>query len=283
MLSMLSPQSAAGRAGAGMARVGIIGSCITRDLWPIRGPGAENLAYLSRTSFPSLMSEPVAGFRPSRQSPLSGNQHRAVVADLTKTGLARLVAFRPTHLIFDFIDERFDLMSVGRSIVTRSWELGASGYLAQKAFRDARTIPRLSDACWRLWTDAAGELAAVVRSTPLREAKLILHVSRWADEMRTPDGDHRPLTNVAILDDQPADIGQQNALLAAYEAHLTSVMPPLARVDGGALRIADPGHRWGLSPFHFIPEYYAEIWRQLEALGVPQPSAEPAEPSVPAA
>jgi len=268
-----------------MPRVAIVGSCITRDLWPIRGEGAENLLYVSRTSLPSLMSDPAAGFRPARQPPppLKGNQHKALVADLTKTALARLVAFRPTHLIFDFIDERFDLLAVGRSIVTHSWELQASGYLAQKAFKAARPIDRLSDACHRLWTEAAGEFAALVRATPLREAQLILHVSRWADEVRGPDGRRRPLTDVEILEGRPADIGQHNRLLDAYEACFTSVMPPMTRLDGGTLRVAAADHRWGLSPFHYVPEYYDEIWRQLEALGVAQPSAAPAAPSVPAA
>jgi hypothetical protein len=272
-----------------MPRVAIIGSCITRDLWPIRGEGAEDLVYVSRTSLPSLVSEPVAGFRPARTPPppLKGAQHKALVADLAKTALARLVAFRPTHLIFDLIDERFDLLSAGRSIVTHSWELEASGYLGQRGFRDARPVPRLSAACDRLWVEAAGEFAAIVRATPLREAQLILHVSRWAEEVRGADGRRRPLTDVAILEGRPADIGQHNALLEAYEATLTSVMPPMSRIDAGALRVADADHRWGLSPFHFVPEYYAEVWRQLEALGVtrtaPDVSAAPAAPSVPAA
>ena len=268
-----------------MPRVAIIGSCITRDLWPIRGDGAEDLAYISRTSLPSLMSRPVAGFRPARQPPppLKGNQHKALVADLTKTALARLVAFRPTHLIFDFIDERFDLLSVGGSIATHSWELEASGYLGQRAFKGARPVPRLSGACERLWGEAAGEFAALVRATPLREAALILHVSRWAEDVRSPNGLRRPLTDVAILEGRPADIARHNALLESYETIFTGIMPPMARLDGGALRVADADHRWGLSPFHFVPEYYAEIWRQLERLGVPRPSPATGAPSVPAA
>jgi hypothetical protein len=47
-------------------------------------------------------------------------------------------------------------------------------------------------------------------------------------------------------------------------------MPPLARVEAPAHRLADETHRWGLSPFHYVPEYYAEIRRQLEPLGVRQ-------------
>jgi hypothetical protein len=259
-----------------MSKVAIVGSCITRDLWPIRGgnvAGGDAVPlYLSRTSLPSLFATPLARFRPAASPPggLRPNPHRALVADLAKTTLADLVAFRPTHLIFDFIDERFDLLSVGQTLVTDSWELEASGYRGQAAFRGARTIPRLSAACERLWLDAAGELAALIRATPLAEARLILHSARWAERRRAQTGRESRLTGAEIMPGQVAEIGPQNALLARYEAAFTALMPPLARIAAPSQRLADETHRWGLSPFHYVPEYYAEIWRQLETLGVRQ-------------
>jgi hypothetical protein len=259
-----------------MSKVAIVGSCITRDLWPIRGgnvAGGDAVPlYLSRTSLPSLFATPLARFRPAASPPggLRPNPHRALVADLAKTTLADLVAFRPTHLIFDFIDERFDLLSVGQTLVTDSWELEASGYRGQAAFRGARTIPRLSAACERLWLDAAGELAALIRATPLAEARLILHSARWAERRRAQTGRESRLTGAEIMPGQVAEIGPQNALLARYEAAFTALMPPLARIAAPSQRLADDSHRWGLSPFHYVPEYYAEIWRQLEPLGVRQ-------------
>ena len=177
-----------------MSRVAIVGSCISRDLWRFRGDpdthAAAELLYVSRTSLPSLFATPPAGFRPAAKPPggLKAQPHRALVADLSKTALAALVAFRPTHLIFDFIDERFDVLSAGAALVTDSWELEASGYRRQPALRGARTIPRLSAACERLWLDAAGEMAALVRATPLAQAQLILHSARWAERRRTPAG-----------------------------------------------------------------------------------------------
>jgi hypothetical protein len=268
-----------------MSKIAVIGSCITRDLWPIRGDGVENLVYVSRTSLPSLFAPPVDGFKPGRQPKTLGrHQHAAVVGDLQKTALARLVAFGPTHIIFDFIDERFDLLSVGGSLATLSWELTESGYMKQRALKGARRIPRLSAACERLWRRGADELAAFVRGTPLAEARLILHVSRWATERQDAAGVRRPLTDVQVLSGESADIGEHNALLGDYEAYFQQVMPPMARVDATALRVADDSHQWGLSPFHFIPEYYAEVWRQLEALGVERmPTGRPAAPSARAA
>src|SRR3569833_1293766 len=97
---------------------------------------------------------------------LRPRQHRARVADLRKTALAELVAFRPTHVIFDFIDERYDLLSVAGTLAVKSWELAVSGYLGQPACEGARLVPRLSAACERLWLEAAAEFAAFVRATP---------------------------------------------------------------------------------------------------------------------
>ncbi len=261
-----------------MSRVAIVGSCISRDLWRFRGgliaktsPDAlPPMLYVSRTSVPSLFATPLAGFRPAARPPagLRPQPHRALIADLRKTALAELVAFRPTHLIFDFIDERFDLLSVGPSLVTDSWELEASGYRGQPAFRGARTIPRLSAACDRLWLEAAAELAALIRATPLSQAKLILHCARWAERRRTAQGREARLGGVEILPGQGADIGAHNALLARYEAAFTALMPPMARVEAPAQRLADDEHLWGLSPFHYVPAYYREIWRQLGDLGL---------------
>jgi hypothetical protein len=253
-----------------MSRVAIVGSCITRDLWRFRGQPVAELHYISRTSFPSLFARPVPDFRPAAKPPggLKPQPHRALVADIAKTALAGLIAFRPSHIIFDFIDERFDLLSVGGGLITHSWELEASGYLKQPALRGARRIPRLSAAAQRLWLEAAAELAAFVRATPLKDAKLILHNAQWAEHRRGPAGRDAPLTDVEILPGVPADIGEHNALLAEYEAAFKGLMPPMAQVEAAGERRADPGHEWGLSPFHYEPAYYAAIWRQLEELGV---------------
>jgi len=253
-----------------MPRIAIVGSCITRDLWPIRGGGADRLLYVSRTSFPSLFSPPVQEFTPSTGQPgdLRQHEHNALVADLSKTALARLVAYRPTHLIFDFIDERFDLLAAGPALATMSAELARSGYLAQPAFQRRRRIPRLSAACERLWLEGAAEFAAFVRATPLRDATLILHNARWATRQRTSDGAILPIRDVEIISGHGVEIGPYNDLLARQEAAFRALMPPMETVGAEAHRLAETAHRWGLSPFHYVPEYYDEVRRQLEALGL---------------
>ncbi|MDP3175332.1 MAG: DUF6270 domain-containing protein [Phenylobacterium sp.] len=253
-----------------MSRVAIIGSCITRDLWPIQGEPANELLYISRTSLPSLFSPAVEGFQPAEALPngLKRHQHQAMVNDLTKTTMAQLVTWRPTHLIFDFIDERFDLLAIGAALASHSWELETSGYLSQPALAAARPIARLGGTCDRLWMEAVGEMLALIRATPLRSAPLILHESQWATHYRAAYERFRAIENVELWGGRPADLGRHNALLDRYQAAFTALAPEAARISAPAQRIADGDHRWGLSPFHYIPEYYAEIWRQLRALGV---------------
>jgi len=267
-------------------RIAILGSCITRDLWPIRGGGAERLLYVSRTSFASLLSPPVQGFRPVDHLPgdLHQHEHNALVADLRKTALARLLAYRPTHLIFDFIDERFDLLAAGGGLANFSGEIIRSGYMAQSSLGGGRMVSRLSMGCERMWMDAVAEFAAVVRATPLADAQLIHHAARWATHQRTPDGQILPIAGVEVVGGQPVEIADYNALLERQEAAFEAVMPPMARVDAGPFRLAETAHRWGLSPFHYVPEYYDEVRRQLAALGLAKAfRGAPAAPSVPAA
>lgn len=270
-----------------MLKIAILGSCITRDLWPIRGGGAERLLYISRTSLPSLFAPPVPGFRPARGLPgdLHAHEHNALVSDIEKSALGRLVAFQPTHLIFDFIDERFGLVSGRGALATHSAELERSGYLTRPAFRDVREVPRLSDACDRLWMEAAGAFAAVLRGTELRRATPILHSARWATHQRGADGTVTPIRDVEILSGRSADIAAYNRLLERQESAFLNLTPQTVQVAAGACRLADPNHQWGLSPFHYVPEYYDEIRRQLvEIAGLAGAfSAAPAAPSVPAA
>lgn len=259
------------RERSAVSRVAVIGSCITRDLWPILGLEVSDLLYVSRTSLASLFAAPVGPVEIGETPPsaLRPGQHRALVADLAKTALDALVRHRPTHVIFDFIDERFDLIAVDRGVATHSWELEVSGYLAQPGLAARRSIPRLSPACDLLWRDGLEELAAFLAATPLREARLVLHEAQWAAGYRTDDGGRRRFPDeIALMEDRAANRGAHNALLARYQAAFRARFPQAAVVAAPRQRVADAGHRWGLSPFHYVDDYYRAVWDQLAALGV---------------
>lgn len=255
-----------------MSKVAIIGSCITRDLWPIVGAEPSDLLYISRTSLPSLFAQPLEGVETAQEPPpgLGVFTHRAMVNDLKKRALAALVAHQPTHIIFDFIDERLDLLSVGGTLVTHSWELDVSGYLDQPAFAGAATIKRTSSACELLWLQAADEMAAFIQSTPLRDATLIVHEAQWATRYQDEAGTVRDFTDeVEIFQGKPAAIAEHNAMLDLYHPAFRARLPQAVSVAASPkLHLASVEHRWGLSPFHYVDDYYRDVWSGLKALGV---------------
>lgn len=255
-----------------MPRVAVIGSCITRDVWPIVGEAPpQDLLYISRTSLASLLAPPINGVVVDQAPPagLGPSTYRAMVADLRKTALAQLVAHRPTHLIFDFIDERFDLLAVQNTLVTHSWELEVSGYRRQAAFSDAHAVARTSQACDLLWRQALRQLADILEMTPLAEARIILHETRWASHYLDEAGERRAFGDIEIFGSKRAAIADYNAILDQHQAAFAAALPRARRVAAPSdLQLADMRHRWGLSPFHYVEDYYGDVWRQLQALGV---------------
>lgn len=251
-----------------MSRVAIIGSCITRDVWRECDLPVDDLLFISRASLPSLTSAPlpVAPALPADPPPIDGiGRHsiRQVEADLRKTALTALADHRPTHIIFDFIDERFDLLEQDGVIVTKSWELDCLELVGKPGLEAPRVIARLSDEADRLWQAAVPRMAAALNGPALAGAQVIVHHAQWARTYRTKAG------GTGTFDLGPVDWEGHNALLRRYRDLMLRAVPRAQVVEAqyGA-QIGDEGHVWGLSPFHYVPAFYADVWRQLQALGV---------------
>ena len=254
-----------------MSRIAVIGSCITRDLWPILGDDPSNLLYISRTSLASLFSNPVASLNldDNPPPPLKRHQHNSVVADLSKTALRDLIKHEPSHIILDFIDERFDLLSADGAIVSHSWELEVSGYRRQPGLCQARSVPRLSTASDMFWLRGLAELAMLIEQTPLRNSKIILHAAQWAGDYLDEDGARQSFPDeLELMAGLQTSCRDHNRLLDRYQASFTRQFRDASIVAAPEFRLADAAHRWGLSPFHYVDEYYRTIWQQLNALGV---------------
>lgn len=256
-----------------MSGIAVIGSCITRDLWPIVGEAPpQGLFYVSRTSLPSLLSAPPAdvSLPAEDQTGPGGFPKRAMTSDLRKTALGELVARRPSHIVFDFIDERADLLQTGGAYVTRTWELCVSGHLEHPALQAGQPIARTAPGCELIWRMALRELAALIGATPLRDAQLILHEAQWATQYRDAEGAvHDFPAEIELFSGSWADIRAHNQVLRAYQQAFLDAFPQATRVGAPAtLTVADQSHRWGLSPFHYIREYYEYVLPRLQALGV---------------
>ena len=257
----------------------MLGSCVTRDIWklPCFTPeDRKGVLVLARTSLASLFAEPLAAFGPPAELPpgLSPFEIRMVGHDLLKTGLAPLVAHRPTHLVIDLIDERFDLLARGAAVVTRSWETELLG-LADRELAGFRLVPRRSEEAQRLWRRGLVRFADVLRRE-LPDTRVILHDARCATRQVDAQGRLHALgPDWEFWPGAPSGIDELNGLFESYAGDLRKALPDMAVVRAPeAATLASETHRWGLAPFHYVEAYYEAVWNQLEALGcIPGPAS----------
>jgi hypothetical protein len=236
-------------------RIGIFGSCVTRDLFEDPALRPALARYASRSSLISAVAAPVA-LDPARVQLDSPFQRRCVVEDFDKCFLAKLEGERLDWLVVDLIDERFDVLATPGSYVTCSSAYQDAGLAETDGFGRVR---RLTGEAAGLIEGAARQFAERV-SAVLPAERIIVHRARWMTRYR--DG--------AALHDFPAGrvdfAGHHNAALDhAYDA--------LARHLGGAREIAldgrfvaDARHRWNLEPYHYEPAYNAAALERLRAL-----------------
>ena len=253
---------------AAAGRVAILGSCVSRDLWRMAGAPAGDLLYISRTRLPSLFgARPKGLVLPEGPPPgLRPNPARALRTDLSKTGLDALVWFRPDLVLLDYIDERFDLLVGAGGVVTASWELETAGWDALPPLMTLRRLDALGDADATLWRRGLDALATLFApGGALSGARVVLHEAAWAGALRDASGRVEALEpDLEITPGRRAPWAAHNARLARMHAATRAAIPRLEIVKApDSLIFSDPDHVWGLSPFHYVPDYYAEVWRQL--------------------
>ncbi len=251
-----------------MGGIAIIGSCVTRDVWHLLELPTRGLTTISRTSIASLTSPIPAGFSmPETMGALDagGFLARCVCADVEKTALATLESLRPSVLMFDFIDERFDLLQAGGGIVCDSFEFRRSGLRGRAPFLGGRTIRRLSLEADAIWHEGLTRLRARIEAGPLAEAKLVLHVAYWAQHYRQ-DGQIKSFPERARFHPVPRvpeSVAEHNAMLGRYhQAFAASFPAAIVVAPPDHVRVGDASHPWGTSPHHYITDYY-QAFRDL--------------------
>ena len=254
-------------------RVVLIGSCVTRDIWQFAASEPRDMLFLARTSLVSLMSGA------PRTSPLfsglnfdSEFQRRCVIADVSKSTLRDIELFKPSFLLLDFMDERFDLLDVDGAIVSLSHDFQACGLAATPWARAGRRVPRDSPEAMEQWTAAVRRFIGWVRR--LGDVVTVLHSAPWVT--RAVQGEDIDATPVVPLDtvcqicaDRVVDVVRYGALAEDYNRLFGALMPEAAivRADPGN-QIGALGHVWGPSPFHYARSYYGDVGAKLKALGI---------------
>ena len=242
-------------------RVFIVGSCVSRDaLATVPEPEDITLAgYHARSSLGALPSAPVA--LPDEIATIAAPWCRRMVqADHAKTLLRAVAEASFDLLLLDLIDERFDLLETPDGIVTLSREYADA--VGRRPM--GLVIPAFGARHVALWREGFALLTMALREQG-RLDRLRVNRVFWASQ--TASGE--PLVGF-----EPARTTAANRFLRARYEDIARALGDAVFIDytADALR-ADPALRWGLSPFHFAPEFYAAQLLALRAVrsGAPEP------------
>jgi hypothetical protein len=233
-------------------RLFIVGSCVSRDALSFAGDPADIAiaGYHARTSLATLSSGPVP--LPPRIDEMNSNWRRRMVeADHRKVLIRSIAAATFDVLLLDLIDERFHLLeTTGQRVITHSADYAS---IAPSPLT-GRRIPSGSDRHVALWRAGFHQVVAALKQ---KNRVDLLRVNRvfWASEM----DDGRPIEGF-----DARRIAQANTFLRDRYADIESELGAGVFIDYPAecLR-ADPAHRWGLSPFHYVQAFYRHQLDQL--------------------
>jgi hypothetical protein len=257
------------------SRLAVLGSCVTHEALRAAAIPKRSLAVdYARVSIASLTA-------PSPSCPLidpvlldgvglPGAVQRWLAAEFTKSIPQALADTRPEALLIDLAEERFDLLVLPSGlVVNESLDLLCSGLMETPDFASARRVPRLSDEAWDLWNAGLLRLRRLLWAPPLSGCRVVLHRVRWAAEAWTGRRCEPLPGDALILPGRMASRAAHGDLLQRLNDRFLAVFPEALVVEAPPeLCVADPQHRWGLSPLHYIPAYYdavADRWGRLGA------------------
>ncbi len=242
----------------GRRRFVILGSCVSSDIFRLNPGLGQLVSYHARCSLLSLMSSPLEFGYDDLDWP-SNFARRTVKADFEKTFFADLEALECDTLIVDFVDERWDLLRIGDSLVTCSADLMKLGddRLTRRGF--AR-VARRDTQTYVLWRDACARFAGTLRER-LPGLQVVLHKVLGVDRCR----DGRKLCELAPFADG-IPLGVVNVMLEDYNACFRSHMESLIELELPRTYAAHKAHLWGLSPFHYEERYYRDAANILRVL-----------------
>lgn len=226
-------------------KVAVYGSCVARDTVEF-APDMESVGYIARQSFISATTPRVEP--PGMPDLESYWQKRMVLDDVTSRGLDMIVeAGRVADVVlFDLVDEREGVLVVGdQGYVTNTGELLKSGMRAKLA--PAARIHFGTDEHFELWRASAARFADRLRSEGILQKAVVLHTKFASrDEYGNRIAEYGTFSHDEWNNAYSRYFDQLRALgFAVYE------MPDNV--------IAYSEHKWGVAPYHYHPDVYADV------------------------
>ena len=240
--------SEAGTQGtAAVGPVFVYGSCVTRDAFAL--PGAPPIAeYVARSPLVSAMGEilPEPPTGTDLSDVASAFQQRMVRWDWEKALSALLRDVPHDLLVLDFIDERIPLVRTDAGIVAYSLEAQRAGLTVTAPRRLDYTTDGYAD----MWKAAADRLLERISTQ-----RLILNRAFWASVDEHGDD---------LTARFPVEVhNRQLTWMYDYIASTTNCRV----IDYPEhLLVAKSDHHWGLSPFHYIDNFYEHFLQELKRI-----------------
>lgn len=228
-------------------KVDVFGSCVSRDAFEYSG--ALSLGnYYARSSVASAFDLEPSGLA---GTDLAANpsqfQRRVAHDDLARSAAGVLANSHAACLLVDFVDERFPLLKGEGGYFTYSNEL-------QRAGLDAAKYDRVNWDSKRYWAAFEPAWKRLVAAAP--GSKVIVNRAYWA----TTDSAGKNLANGKT-------IRWANSVLRRTYARVRRLTPSVQFIDYDAsMLVADPEHKWGRGPYHYVPEFYRQLNRSLRRL-----------------
>ncbi|MGP5191929.1 DUF6270 domain-containing protein, partial [Vreelandella alkaliphila] len=232
-----------------MNKVTVFGGCCSRDTFNFKnGKDIKVSAYYARTSVVSMLSLP-SDVRIDTSAVASNFNRRIVDDDINKTALSGLLNSFSSGgmLIMDFMVERLNLIELEKDkFITKSSVLKEA--VNGKNFPDGRELGAFSEErkklfkqAWHCFYEKCAELGV---------EKNIL-INRIYLTKKIDDG------SFCFLDKKNKYIDKVNNQLS-FIYDIISDYIPLSNfiVYDEEVLVAKKNHKWGLSPFHFIDDFY---------------------------
>ena len=232
-------------------KVAIFGSCVTRDAFAFHpDPALELCEYIARSSMASAFHDKAAidNWLDCLPRIESDFQRRMVASDLQKTASHTLEKSQADAVVVDLIDERFRVVRKGHSVATWTSEFSRMA-IDPTTFDEVLAFD--SEVKMAMWRTGAKAFIQAVGSR-----LLVINRAFWSG---TSIDNIEPASQI--------DVNRANECLQymydelyVLARHSTDVAVISYPSD---LLVADPGHKWGRSPFHFIPEFYRHAISEL--------------------
>ncbi len=233
-------------------RIGILGSCVSRDtLETMPRPEYPITTYVSRQSLLTAGTDASPNL-PATFTTSSKFQLRNVKRDIEGRQLRSVVeAGEPDVILWDLVDERHGVYEFpDGTIMTRSVDVLAIPDL-QPALAKARHLPFGDDEHFLRWSGAAGSFIDALDALGWRDRVLVVSVP-WA--VHDAEGKPTPWS-------MGVNAHQANRAFGRYYDRLRSFGLPFVEVSDP---VADPGHRWGLAPFHYTDAVYDQVHAAID-------------------